>query len=364
MRRILVFCLLFLGFQILTAKVQFILKNSGYAYNGENGEYWEETRDTITYFEDLVQPYFLISFSSNVEFKLGAGFLVPFNQEEKIKNYYPYVQSKLYLGDYTLVVGSLDGAHNFPPPILDPLVNLTPQVRVLTASQIPIPYEYFPDGIYSHGLYEYGGQLEWKALYGKGELYMNWQLPDTVNHRERFDVGLIHSYDPFYSAFHYWHNGGHENPHPIAITENYTAAAGLRNETYSILYVASYFIPDREKHPEKNVFGEGLYLEYNFYLFDFQLQFQGFASDQFWADNHQFISVEGDPFYRVPLYLGFNVFRKWKIDDYVNLQIGFINGTFLPYTYIAWDAKMIRYDQLLKIDMEYKFDLIKEETNI
>jgi hypothetical protein len=341
--------------------VEFHLRNSAYAYNGENGTDWEETRYTITYFENLLQPTIVFHFNPSVKFSAGAGILIPFNQEEKIIDYYPYVQSQIKFAPFTLNLGSLDPEHNFPAPIMDPLIKLTPQIRVLTKSQVPIDYENFPKGIFSHGNYEYGVQLKSKGLLNadEGELYMNWQLPDTVNHRERFDVGLIYSIDcflPFYGGFHYWHNGGHENSHPVGITENYTAAAGLRNTNFSALYLASYFLPDRDSHPELNTFGQALYGEWNFNLFSLDFQLQGFISSQFIAPNQQFISIEGDPFYRVPLYLGLNIYKDWQIGPETIVRIGFINGTFLPYG-TFYNLLKIRYDQMIKIDMDYRFVL-------
>ncbi len=336
---------------------QFRIKNQGLAYNGENGTYWEETRYTLTYFEDVVQPYLDINVDSNVEFKLGAGFLIPFNQEEKIFNYYPYVQSRFMFQGFTLMLGSLDGNHDFPPAILDPLVNMTPEMRVITKSQVPVTYETFPYGIDSHGMYEYGLEALWDQPFGKGDLYMNWQLPDTTNHRERFDVGLIHKTDPFYAGLHYWHNGGHENPHPVSITEDYTGAFGLRNTNFSVLYLCSYFIPDREFNPRLNVFGEGIYLEYNFSLFDLQWQSQLFVSDEFINTNHQYISIEGDPFYRVPFYFGLNIYRTFHIEKDIDLKIGFVNGVFMPHPGTQFSWLMIRYDQMMKADMEFAFDI-------
>lgn len=354
---LLLFSFIFISNIIFCEDAQFRIKNSAYAYNGENAAYWEETRTTLTYFEDIIQPYFFFKLNSNVELKAGSGILIPFNQEDKIKNFYPYIQSKFLFDEYTLIIGSLDGNHNFPAPILDPLVNITPQVRVISQSQVPINYETNKCGLFTHGLYEYGIQYQWDISFGKGETYINWQLPDISQHRERFDLGLIHTYNVFYAGFHYWHNGGHENFHPIPITENYTGAAGLRNEIFSVLYLLSYFLPDRDVNPQLNIFGEGIYLEYNFSFFDFEFQTQGFLSDKFINTNNQFISIEGDPFYRVPLYVGFNVYRLWKMDKNISLKIGFVNGAFLPYVDSSFDWKMIRYDQLIKADIEYQFNI-------
>lgn len=357
---LIVFLALPLGF--VHSAVQFRLKNTAFIYNAENTAYWEETRTTLTYLEDLIQPYFVFSVNTNIEFRAGVGVLVPFNQEGKIANYYPYVQSRFNADGWTLVIGSLDVNHNFPEPVLDPLTSLTPQVRVLSKTQIPVNYENFPYGIDSHGQYEYGIQTKWDQFFGEGELYINWQLEDTVNHRERFDIGLIHSYEIFYGAFHYWHNGGHENPHPVAITEDYTAALGLRNADFSVLYLASYFIPDREQNAQLNVFGQAIYGEYRLRLFDFEFVFHGFLSDELLMTNHQFISIEGDPFYRAPVYFGLDIYRSWKLFDDIVLKIGFVNGIYLVYPERTYNWDSYRYDQMIRADMEFKFDILQEKA--
>ncbi|MCX7820639.1 MAG: hypothetical protein N2258_03085 [Brevinematales bacterium] len=356
MNKLLTISVLSILYCSIYSSVDLNIFNSSYAYNGENASYWEETRYTLTYFENLFQPYFTIKSGENLIFKIGCGFLLPFNQEDKIKNYYPYFQTKVVNDGFSFIIGSLENDHNFPACILDPLVNMTPQVRVITKSQIPIDYENFPYGIYSHGFYEYGLQLKYKEYL---DFYYNWQLPDNLFHRERFDIGLIINFNSIYFATHYWHNGGHENPHPVEITENYIVATGVRNTNFSILYLLSYFLPDRDAHPEKNIFGQALYLEWNLILFDFKLQPIFFITSSFINQSEKYISIEGDPFYRVPLYAGFNVEKSIKIGEECIINIGFVNGTFLPYTDVSWTPMMIRYDQKLQVNVEYKFSILE-----
>ncbi|MGC8764316.1 MAG: hypothetical protein ACP5QT_00300 [Brevinematia bacterium] len=356
MRKKLLFVLLFIS-ELSFSEVDLCIYNSSYVYNGENGSYWEETRYTLTYLENLFQPYLAIKQSENLIFKIGVGILLPFNQEEKIKNFYPYFQTKITNEGLELNVGSLDNTHDFPPPILDPLVGLTPSVRVLTESQIPIDYESFPTGIFSHGFYEYGVQLKYNRENYNFETYINWQLPDTPNHRERFDVGLIGKIHWFYISLHYWHNGGHENPHPVEITENYVGATGFKDRYFTALYLASYFLPDRDAHPEKNIFGQGIYLAGSIEFYGFNIEPELFISSSFINRSEKFISIEGDPFYRVPLYIGLNIIRIFKLNEICDLEIGFINGGFLPYTDIEWNPLMIRYDQKLRVSFDYKLSL-------
>ncbi len=83
--KLIVIFLLFFSF--LFSQVEFCIFNSSYLYNGENATYWEETRYTLTYLENLFQPYLKIKQDENLTFKIGAGILLPFNQEDKIKNF-------------------------------------------------------------------------------------------------------------------------------------------------------------------------------------------------------------------------------------------------------------------------------------
>jgi len=339
---------------------QIVISNSAYAYNGENGA-WEQTRGTLTYFEDLLQPYLFVALNETLHFKAGAGLLLPFNQEQKIVEAYPYVQTKINFEHSSFEIGSLEGRHNFPPPILDPLVNLTPRIRVNNTTQVPINYETFPKGIFSHGLYEYGISYRWFEEVVEGEIYINWQLPDTTNHRERFDAGLINTYTwaglPLYVGIHYWHNGGHENPHPIEVTENYTAAAGLRNKTFSVLYLASYYLPNRSGGAP-NTFGQAVYGEYNLELGrQWVLTPSLFVSDELITKSHNYFSVEGDPFFRVPFYLGMNVHKTWPIFKGTDIKVGLVNGLFLPMATSPFSSLNVRYDQMIKVDFKYAFDV-------
>ncbi len=339
----------------------FHLNNSAYIYNGENGSYWEETRTTITYLENLLEPRFEFRIGT-ASFEAGVGLLTPFNQEDKLINWYPVVRSTLQMGQWKLVLGSLYGAHDLPSPILDPLTSLTPQVRVISTSRVPLPYESFPLGLFSHGRYEYGLSLNWDLLF-QGELYVNWQLADTANHRERFDMGLIQKIQigplPWYGALHYWHNGGHENPHLVAITENYNLAVGLQNTNFSALYLLSYWLPDRETNPGANVLGQALYGRYRHAVGRgfWHLEGEVFVSSELLTTNQRYVSIEGDPFFRMPLYLGLNISYIKKFARDFTLALAFKNGVFWPGPGVAWNGLMIRYDQMIRLDFNTRFDL-------
>lgn len=333
------------------------LWNSFLFYNKENGA-WEETSITLTYFENLFQPFLQFDPHPKLRFRVGAGLVVPMNQTEKVRRVYPFVQSRITLGGEKsfLDLGSLDTVHDFPAPILDPLTSLVPQIRLGDSTQVPITYETFPKtGKFTHGLYEYGVSYRWN---GTGELYLNWQLPDTTNHRERFDIGLTQRGEvlglPLYFAAHYWHNGGHENPHPVEITENYTGAFGLRNDTFNALVVGSLFYPDRSKgYLTKS--GSALYFDYKFPIANWYLQPVLFISDELRNRANRFISIEGDPFFRVPFYAGLNVGARWELFEGCNLDLRFINGVFQRDASEGFRPTRPRYDQMIRLQLYYLF---------
>lgn len=339
--------------------------NSFYAYNGENHA-WEQTRITITYLEDLFQPYAELDVSERLKFRAGVGMVIPLNQEQKIRAYYPYVQSRVQFDGWSLEVGSLDGNHDYPAPLLDPLVNLVPQIRLGSSDQVPINYETFPEtGKYTHGLYEYGMAFRWGSDVERGELYINWHLPDTANHRERFDIGLIERREalglPWYLGVHYWHNGGHENPHVVSITENYTMGAGFRNDDFSALLLGSLFFPDRDGGG-RVIGGSALYFDYTFRSGGWRLQPMLFISDEFRNSANRFISIEGDPFFRVPFYLGFNAGATWQIVPECSLDFGLVNGFFQRTVNEKFNPSKLRYDQMLSVKLRYLFD--KESPSV
>lgn len=352
--------------------VDFSLKNFSHIYNGENGSYWKETRTTLTYLDNTVEPTFIFTFSPTVSLEAGAGFYFTFDQETKLRTWFPVFRSVFRFNWGEFVVGSLKNDHDLPECILDPLIRFNPVMRLPmeSTSQYPLnTYEGYAISAASHGRYEYGTQLRWDSVIGKGEIYINWQLADLSNgqetHRERFDVGLIHHYDlgplPLYAAVHYWHNGGHENPHPYSITEDYSYSAGFRNSNWSVLALASTLIPDRESHPEYTTNGFGLYAEANLPFFDWEIGLRGFVSAEFLDPKLKFITVEGDPFYRVPAYVGLNFSRGFELTPDTSLKIGFVNGIYHPKMGTEFTWLNIRYDQSVQFNIEYKIPLTRPE---
>jgi len=336
------------------------LWNSFLFYNKENGA-WEETSITLTYFENLFQPFLEFNLGDKARFRAGAGLLVGMNQEEKVRKAYPFVQSRIFLSEEsTFDMGSLDPVHDFPAPILDPLTALTPQIRLGDSTQVPITYESFPyTGKHSHGLYEYGVAYRWGGEGdGRGELYMNWQLPDTVNHRERFDIGFTMRKAliglPWYAGVHYWHNGGHENPHPVEITENYQVAFGLRTDTFNFLALGSLFIPDRSKSYLTKT-GAAIYADYRLMWGDWFFQPVLFISDELRNRANQYVSIEGDPFFRVPFYAGLNLGTQWEVWKHCTLDLRFVNGFFQRSAAEGFRPTKARYDQMLRFQINYLF---------
>ncbi len=196
-------------------EVDFNLFTSSYAYNGENTQ-WEETRTTLTYFENFTEASFKIKFNELIDVDLGMAVLTPFTFEfpDNVR-FFPIITSRIGNDAVQLRIGTLKGGHNLPSPIRDPLMDMTPVVRSTVDNTLikdgPETYKY--NDKFTHGYYEYGASFEWFKG-GRGEIYMNWQILHTERHRERFDVGLTYALDfvsPIftpYMAMHYWHNGG------------------------------------------------------------------------------------------------------------------------------------------------------------
>lgn len=358
------------SFAYSAPEVDFNLFTSSYAYNGENTQ-WEETRTTLTYFENFTEASFKIKFNELIDVDLGMAVLLPFTFEfpDNVR-FFPIVTSRIGNDAVQLRIGTLKGGHNLPAPIRDPLMDMTPVVRSTIDNTIikdgPETYKY--NDKFTHGYYEYGASFEWFKG-GRGEIYMNWQMLHTERHRERFDVGLTYALDfvsPIFTPYigiHYWHNGGHEFPLVVntttgertpAITENYTGAIGINSKWLSILYLASYNIPDRDNNVTQ--FGHGLYLRGTIPVKNwFEIEPLMFVSGWYLNHDHRFISVEGDPFFRVPFYAGLNIKKEFVFDNGISLSLGFINGIFLTETGEVGG----RYDQALSFNFTYNIPVTK-----
>ena len=338
--------------------VDFRLFTSSYAYNAEN-TLWTDTRTTLTYFENFTEGAFDIKFNDFITLRVGASVFFPFTFEfpQGIR-VFPIVTTQLSNEYISLRIGTMTGGHNLPSPIRDPLMDMTPVVRSTPDNTLISkgPEEYKYNEPFTHGYYEYGASFEWFKG-GKGEIYMNWQIQHNAKHRERFDVGLtyamdfVHDIATPYAAVHYWHNGGHEYPFvpgTPAITENYVGAIGLNSYYLTILYMASYNLADRDNEP--GVFGHGLFLRGTIPVKTwFEIEPIIFVSGWYINKNHKFISVEGDPFYRVPFYFGLNIKKDFVFDNGIVLGLGFVNGLFLNEK----NQIGIRYDQTLQFDFTY-----------
>lgn len=347
-------------------KTDFRLFTSSYAYNGEN-THWEATRSTLTYFENFSEATFNIVFNNWISLRIGASVFFPFTFEFPTGiRVFPIVTTQLSNEYVSFRIGTMTGGHNLPAPIRDPLIDLTPSVRATSVNSLIAngPEEYKYDK-FTHGYYEYGASFEWFKG-GRGELYMNWQLTHTSKHRERFDVGLIYALDFIkiftpYIGLHYWHNGGHDYPFvegTPAITENYVGAIGINSEYLSILYLASYNIPDRDNNITQ--FGQAIFIRGNISVMGwFEIEPMVFVSSFYIDKKQKFLSVEGDPFFRAPFYFGLNLKRDFVFANGIELNLALVNGIFLTE-----EGKVgVRYDQSLKFNFTYTIPLTKSSTN-
>ena len=80
-----------------------------------------------------------------------------------------------------------------------------------------------------------------------------------------------------------------------------------------------------------------------------------FVSGWYLNHDHRFISVEGDPFFRVPFYAGLNIKKEFVFDNGISLSLGFINGIFLTETGEVGG----RYDQALSFNFTYNIPVTK-----
>lgn len=327
------------------------IHHSTFLYNHESTSSWEianATQNTITYFGNVLEPVLQFDVIDKIHLKTGVGLYLIFDQEVKYGDTFPIIQTRLDWNESSLIIGTLENRHRFPAPILHPLIELEPKIRKPDA-----------DGVrFSHGRYEYGLQYLIQKQQFWGDLYLNWQLLDRNNHKERFDAGLSIYWDisvPLYTGAHHWHNGGHEQLHVVPVAENYNFAFGLRKK-YSLLYFASFDIPNR-KEASTHSFGQALYLDIHFPVASITLKPIFWITDQFLFPEHRYVTVEGDIFFNSPLYAGLDVDASFQLHENVNIRGGLINGLFLPplHRKIDWGKMQIRYDQLLNIELLYHF---------
>ena len=112
--------------------VDFRLFTSSYAYNGEN-TLWEDTRTTLTYFENFTEGDFDIKFNDFISLRIGVSVFFPFTFEfPRGIRFFPIVTTQLSNEYISLRVGTMVGGHNLPSPIRDPLINMSPCCSLYT----------------------------------------------------------------------------------------------------------------------------------------------------------------------------------------------------------------------------------------
>ena len=118
--------------------------------------------------------------------------------------------------------------------------------------------------------------------------------------------------------------------------------------------MASYNFVDRDNQPA--VFGHALYLRGTIPVKTwFEIEPLVFVSGWYLNNDHKFISVEGDPFFRVPFYAGLNLKKEFKFDNGISLSLGFINGVFLTE---RGDVGT-RFDQTISLNFIYTIPVTK-----
>ena len=333
------------------------LRNIAYMYNNESvadTQVWDVTQIELTYFANLFEPTLSYSLGEVAHLRFGAGLYFTFDQETRFHTVFPIFQTRFHVGSIQWIFGSLENDHRLPSPILHPLVETEPRIRAREDGE---------GTRFSHGRYEYGAQMRVNTELLWADVYINWQLLDTTLHKERFDLGASVFFRPggvpLYFAGHYWHNGGRENPHAVPTTENYNFAFGFRDE-FSVLYFVSWDVPNRSDDSTQTL-GQALYLDYRI---EFATVGDGTISlrpllwitDEWINSAHRYISQEGDLYFNMPLYVGFDVRGAFPIVKGLSFELGMVNGVFFP-TINGNIRKTLkaRFDQLVKVDFSYDF---------
>ncbi len=319
------------------------------SFQGNNGYIWE----TIpTDQSQLLENIFIPTLSLKWKFltiKGGVGIYSPLQNSEIKFDYYPYAQLNLKFQEVQINLGILNANHNYPAPILDNVTFFAGRTRLIDRQEIAV----------NHGFFEQGLQLRADYPNYSGEIYFNFQTHRLKEQKSVFDYGTTQAIYvnniPLYLSARNWQSFSlATNTENIF---NFIATVGFRNDYFNSLILFSYYRYENDNPIITSIRGEGLYLDYYYYTGDWIIQPQIWITSQFFWKTHQIISLEGDPFFRAPLYLGFNIYKLFKLTRSSQIKIILVNGGYLPTTDSEFYWKMIRYDQIVKFEWEYRLPL-------
>jgi len=181
---------------------------------------------------------------------------------------------------------------------------------------------------------DYGFQTLLMSKYSRLDLWLNWNLLNTPEHKEYLDLGTnlyVYVSNFIFNAQIYWsHHGG--TLYDVGIMQNnYSMALGLenyyalKNRVFNKIGYKAYFLGDLyEPGFEPSSRGYGIFGELYFYVLSFKLYLD------YWYGNN-FITEEGNPLYRHDELVIWGVRNESKIsnitDLIVELRFHYINDT-------------------------------------
>ena len=267
-------------------------------YSGEATRY----REGETFFGQFFTLGGVYRPMPNLSLALGAFLGRTFGDEDELEEYQFYAQLKYEYEDwFALTIGNLDrDRHTFLDAIFDDTLKF--------------------DRPTEHGMELYGG---WKWL--SQTAWINWQVINTEESREKFDVGAITKADlgivDLDYQFHWIHRGGQLFSADAPVSDDFSMAIGgtvylpvpLVTVGLTAHYLYANVIPDRDE--DERLKGSGI----TFGAFAEYLGFKVWGN--YWIGD-DFYTEDGDPFYQAPNHVTFGFSKTWEINDWFSVGVG------------------------------------------
>lgn len=317
---------------------------------GNNAYLWETVpTDQTQIVENIFLPTLKFKWSF-LTLKGGVGVASPLQGSQLTFYYLPYAQIGLNFNQIRLILGNLETTHHYPAPLWDPITSFSSRTRIINRKYVSINHSFFEQGIQIQDFYQNYS----------GEAYFNFQSHRLKDDYLVFDFGLSQSAFiselPFYGALRGFLSSSLKT-NTVENTFNLTAAFGLRNDFFNTLILFSYYHFEDQNPLITSTWGEGIYLDYYYYSGDWIIQPQFWVSSSFLLKQHHFIALEGDPFFRAPLYIGLNIYKIFTLTKSSQIKIVLLNGGYIPNADSDLYWKMLRYDQIVKFEWEYHLPL-------
>ena len=264
-------------------------------YSGEATKY----REGETFFGEFFTLGGVYRPLPNLRLALGAFLGRTFGDKDELEEYQFYAQLKYEYEDYfALTFGNLDrDRHTFLDAIFDDTL------------KFERPTE--------HGMELYGSWL-WLSQ----TAWINWQVLNTEESREKFDVGAITKADLDFLEldfqFHWIHRGGQLFSAGQPVSDDFSFALGgtvflpvpLVDVGLTAHYLYANVIPDRDE--DERLKGKGV-------TFGAFAEFKGFRLwGNYWIGD-DFFTEDGDPFYQAANHVTFGLKKTWDITDWFSI---------------------------------------------